>query len=73
MLFKKKKIYFKKYKINYANSKILKKYFKNVSNAEKKIFKKKSINKSQKNIKLLSINQGELKNISLTKIKSFFK
>lgn len=69
----KKKSISKKYKINYPNSNILKEYFKNVSNAEKKIFKKKSINKSLKNINLLSINQGELKNISLNKIKNFFK
>ena len=52
-------------------SKIKKKYFKNVINAEKKIFKKKL--KKRPNIKLIKLEKNLLSRISLKSLNSFLK
>ena len=58
---------------NYQSSKTIENYFKKVIEAQNKIFKKEYINKNSKNIKTLSILNGELNNLSLLYLDDFLK
>ena len=57
----------------YLNKNIIKKYFIKVLDAQNKIFKKEFVNKNNKNIKTLSILNGELNKLSLSYLDNFLK
>ena len=56
----------------YKKSLLIEKYFKRVGIAEKKIFRDVSRNISIKNLKILTLNFGELNSLNYKKYKSFF-
>jgi len=56
---------------HYPSTTIFKDYFSNVIKCQKKIFGNTSVDGKRKNIKLLSINPGDLNKYSLKKIKDF--
>ena len=57
----------------YQNKDIIKKYFIKVLEAQNKIFKKKFVNKNNKNIKIVPILNGELNKLSLSYLDDFLK
>tara|TARA_B100001996_G_scaffold365256_1_gene334992 strand:- start:1620 stop:2405 length:786 start_codon:yes stop_codon:yes gene_type:complete len=52
---------------------VVRQYFSYVADAQNKFFKNQSINKNSKNIKTLSISNGELSNLSLSFLSDFLK
>ena len=62
-----------KFKNFYKNSSIMEKYFKKVSNAEKKLFGNQYINRNSQKIKILPISYGDLNNCTNDVLKDFLK
>ena len=56
---------------NYKTSKIIKKYFEKVNEAETALFKNSYVNKLNKKIKILSINYGELVSFSTKSLSEY--
>ena len=57
----------------YQKSEIIKNYFKNVREAQNRVFKKEYKNTYSKNVKTLPIMNGELNNLSLLYLDDFLK
>ena len=67
------KSFIEKKDTNYQNSKIIEKYFAKVLEAQEKIFNKEFENNDGKNIKTLSVSEGELNKFSLSSLKDYLE
>ena len=67
------KSFIKKKDTNYQNSKIIEKYFAKVLEAQEKTFNKEFETNDGKNIKTLSVSEGELNKLSISSLKDYLE
>ena len=60
-------------RFNHSETGLIKKYFDQVNNAQKKIFNDSNIDASNKNIQILQILRGEINRLSLDSLSEFLK